>query len=154
MIRGVSVPAGTHRVEFRYEPASWRAGWIVSGLALLTIAVAAAIGWRRRRRPGEPVHIGGNHRYVRGVSAPWMSVVVPAYNEEAGIAKVIAALHERLGGFGRPYEIIVVDNASQDSTVEVLQPLLDGDRVRVLRNNVNRGKGSRSGAECSTQTVS
>jgi glycosyltransferase involved in cell wall biosynthesis len=70
-----------------------------------------------------------------------MSVVVPAYNEEAGIARVVAALHERLGGFGRPYEIIVVDNASQDRTVEVLQPLVDGDRVRVLRNNVNRGKG-------------
>jgi glycosyltransferase involved in cell wall biosynthesis len=75
------------------------------------------------------------------VSAPWLSVVVPAYNEEAGIAKLIAVLHERLRGFGRPYEIVVVDNASQDRTVEVLQPLLDGDRVRVLRNNVNRGKG-------------
>jgi glycosyltransferase involved in cell wall biosynthesis len=70
-----------------------------------------------------------------------MSVVVPAYNEEAGIARVIEALHERLRGFGRPYEIIVVDNASQDRTLEVLEPLLDGDRVRVLRNNVNRGKG-------------
>jgi dolichyl-phosphate beta-glucosyltransferase len=69
-----------------------------------------------------------------------MSVVVPAYNEEAGIAAVVAALHERLGEFGRPYEIIVVDNASQDGTVEALQPLL-GERVRVLQNNVNRGKG-------------
>jgi hypothetical protein len=47
-IRGVSVPAGSHRVEFRYEPASWRAAWIVSGLALLTIVLAAAAGWRRR----------------------------------------------------------------------------------------------------------
>jgi dolichyl-phosphate beta-glucosyltransferase len=69
-----------------------------------------------------------------------MSVVVPAYNEEAGIARVIGALHERLGEFGRPYEVIVVDNASEDRTVEVLKPLLD-DRVRVLCNNVNRGKG-------------
>jgi dolichyl-phosphate beta-glucosyltransferase len=70
-----------------------------------------------------------------------MSVVVPAYNEEAGIAKLIAVLHERLAGFDRPYEIIVVDNASEDDTLAVLGPLLDGDRVRVLRNNVNRGKG-------------
>jgi glycosyltransferase involved in cell wall biosynthesis len=69
-----------------------------------------------------------------------MSVVVPAYNEEAGIARVIAVLHERLAEFGRPYEIVVVDNASQDRTVEVLQPLTS-ERVRVLRNNVNRGKG-------------
>ena len=75
-----------------------------------------------------------------GVSAPWMSVVVPAYNEEAGIVGVIEALHERLAEFERPYEVIVVDNASEDRTVEVLKPLLD-ERVRVLRNNVNRGKG-------------
>jgi dolichyl-phosphate beta-glucosyltransferase len=65
---------------------------------------------------------------------------VPAYNEEAGIARVIEALHGRLGESGRPYEIIVVDNASQDGTLAVLEPLLS-DRVRVLPNNINRGKG-------------
>ena len=48
LIRGVRVPAGAHRVEFRYEPASWRAGWIVSLLALLVILGATWIGWRRR----------------------------------------------------------------------------------------------------------
>jgi hypothetical protein len=48
LIRGVRVPAGAHRVEFRYEPASWRAGWIVSLLALLAIVGATWIGWRRR----------------------------------------------------------------------------------------------------------
>jgi glycosyltransferase involved in cell wall biosynthesis len=69
-----------------------------------------------------------------------MSVVVPAYNEQAGIGGLIKTLHERLAEFGRPYEIIVVDNASQDRTLEVLEPLV-GERVRVLRNDVNRGKG-------------
>jgi hypothetical protein len=53
LIRGVAVPAGSHRVEFTYEPASWRAGWIVSGLALAVILAAAGIGWRRR----EPGHV-------------------------------------------------------------------------------------------------
>ena len=47
LIRGVPVPAGAHRVEFRYEPASWRAGWMVSLLALAVILAAAGIGWRR-----------------------------------------------------------------------------------------------------------
>jgi glycosyltransferase involved in cell wall biosynthesis len=75
-----------------------------------------------------------------GVSPPWMSVVVPAYNEEAGIVELVEVLHERLGELDRPYEIVVVDNASQDRTVELLQPLV-GERVRVLRNNANRGKG-------------
>jgi hypothetical protein len=49
LIRGVRVPAGAHRVEFRYQPASWRAGWILSLAALLTILAAAALGWRQRR---------------------------------------------------------------------------------------------------------
>jgi hypothetical protein len=52
--RGVSVPAGTHRVEFSYEPASVRAGFAVSGLALLTIAAATLLGWRRRRAAAHP----------------------------------------------------------------------------------------------------
>jgi Bacterial membrane protein YfhO len=56
VIRGVSVPAGSHRVEFTYAPASWRAGWIVSGVALLVVLGAAALGWRRRG-PGQPRHI-------------------------------------------------------------------------------------------------
>jgi hypothetical protein len=47
LIRGVPVPAGKHRVEFRYEPASWRAGFVVSLLALIAILAAAWVGWRR-----------------------------------------------------------------------------------------------------------
>ena len=47
LIRGVPVPAGAHRVEFRYQPASWRAGWILSLLALIAILTAALVGWRR-----------------------------------------------------------------------------------------------------------
>jgi hypothetical protein len=49
LLRGVRVPAGAHRVELRYEPASWRAGWIVSAFALLAIAGLALVGLRRRR---------------------------------------------------------------------------------------------------------
>jgi glycosyltransferase involved in cell wall biosynthesis len=79
--------------------------------------------------------------YVQPVEQPWLSVVVPAYNEEVAIPGIVATLRERLDALGRPYEIVVVDNASQDRTVEVLEPLLDGRRVRLLRNDVNRGKG-------------
>jgi hypothetical protein len=50
LVRGVIVPAGRHRVEFRYEPLSWRIGWIVSALSLIAVAGVAAAGWRRQRR--------------------------------------------------------------------------------------------------------
>jgi glycosyltransferase involved in cell wall biosynthesis len=41
-----------------------------------------------------------------------MSVVVPTYNEERGIASTVAAVRDWLEKSGRPYELIVVDNAS------------------------------------------
>jgi glycosyltransferase involved in cell wall biosynthesis len=49
---------------------------------------------------------------------PWLSVVVPAYNEEETIAVTLTALRDWLEARGRPYEILVVDNASEDRTVE------------------------------------
>lgn len=72
---------------------------------------------------------------------PWMSVVIPAYNEELAVAATVAGVRAWLQQRGDSYEIVVVDNASQDGTVEALQPLLDGSKVRLLRNEVNRGKG-------------
>jgi glycosyltransferase involved in cell wall biosynthesis len=69
-----------------------------------------------------------------------MSVVVPVYNEETAIVATVHAVRDWLEEQGRPYEIVVVDNASEDRTLEVLRPL-EGERIRVLRNDVNRGKG-------------
>ena len=79
--------------------------------------------------------------YVQKVPQPWMSVVVPAYNEEQTIAATVAAVRDWLELQDRAYEIVVVDNASEDRTAECLAPLLDDERIRLLRNDVNRGKG-------------
>jgi dolichyl-phosphate beta-glucosyltransferase len=70
-----------------------------------------------------------------------MSVVVPTHNEEEGVLGIVTQLRDWLEARGRPYEIVVVDNASEDRTVEVLEPVLDRFQVRLLRNEVNRGKG-------------
>ena len=75
------------------------------------------------------------------MQAPWISVVVPAYNEEAGIAFTVERLRGWLEEHGEAYEVLVVDNASTDRTAERLEPLCDGERVRVMRNERNRGKG-------------
>jgi Bacterial membrane protein YfhO len=48
LFRGVRVGAGTHTVEFRYEPLSWTVGWIVSLVALAGLLAMLAIGVRRR----------------------------------------------------------------------------------------------------------
>ncbi len=53
LLRGVPLPPGNHRVELSYHPNSWRIGWIVSLVALVTVAGAALVGLRGRRR-GHP----------------------------------------------------------------------------------------------------
>ena len=72
---------------------------------------------------------------------PWMSVVVPAYNEEAAIAGTVIAVSDWLEKKGRPFEVIVVDNASEDGTLDALVPLRAQLPLRVLRNEANEGKG-------------
>ena len=73
---------------------------------------------------------------------PWISVVVPAYNEEHGIAATVTALRDWLHARDpRPFEVIVVDNASEDRTAAEVGALADVERVQLLRNERNRGKG-------------
>ncbi len=73
--------------------------------------------------------------------APWISVIVPAYNEEAGIVASLESLLGWLERRGGAFEILVVDNASEDRTAERVEALGDGRGVRLLRNERNRGKG-------------
>jgi dolichyl-phosphate beta-glucosyltransferase len=72
---------------------------------------------------------------------PRISVVVPAYNEEAGIAPTVERLRDWLEERGEEFEILVLDNASRDRTAERVEPFCDGERIRLLRNEDNRGKG-------------
>jgi hypothetical protein len=49
LLRGTSLPAGRHRVEFRYQPISFRAGWIVSLISLAGLVATVVVGLRRKR---------------------------------------------------------------------------------------------------------
>lgn len=68
-------------------------------------------------------------------------MVVPAYNEEAGIAASVECLRGWLEQRGGDFEILVVDNASEDRTAERVEALSDGPSIRLLQNERNRGKG-------------
>ncbi len=67
-----------------------------------------------------------------------LSVVIPAYNEEKGIQGVVDRLLEPLQKSKLPYEIIVVDDGSEDRTMEALR----GKPVKVLQHEFNRGYGA------------
>ncbi len=48
-----------------------------------------------------------------------ISFIVPAYNEEVELPSTLAAIHKAAAGAQQEYEIIVVDDASTDTTAEI-----------------------------------
>ena len=71
-----------------------------------------------------------------------ISVVVPAYNEAANLPLLKERLTRVLSQFG-DYEIIIVDDGSQDQTLAILQKFADADaRVRFLSLSRNFGHQS------------
>ncbi len=72
----------------------------------------------------------------------FLSVVIPAYNEELRIAKTLEKIFLYLEKQPDTYELIIVDDGSEDSTVQVVQDILKRiDHGMLLRNGENRGKG-------------
>ena len=81
-----------------------------------------------------------------------LSVIVPAYNEQATVEKALRRIHEvplRL-------EVIVVNDASSDGTRAILDALVEKRLVdQVIHHEKNRGKGAaiRSGIAVATGDV-
>ncbi|HAH57594.1 MAG TPA: glycosyltransferase [Bacteroidales bacterium] len=71
---------------------------------------------------------------------PFLCCVVPAHNEAENLKHFIPALSQALKQQNIRFEIIVIDDGSKDSTIEVLQGLLKQYPLRVLEFSRNFGK--------------
>jgi len=70
-----------------------------------------------------------------------ISVIIPCYNEEHTILKVIRLVHESLNRY--EYEIILVDDASKDNTKMLLEEYSRSDeKLEVKYHDINSGKGA------------
>lgn len=70
-----------------------------------------------------------------------ISIIVPAYNEEKTVTKVL----ERLVAFkvtGWEKEVIVVNDSSTDRTLENIQAFSKKEKVVILEHTLNQGKGA------------
>ncbi len=73
--------------------------------------------------------------------APEVSVVIPMRNEAPNVADLYRELTANLQRLARPYEIIVVDDGSDDDTFEALSRLQANDsRLKVIRFRRNFGQ--------------
>lgn len=72
------------------------------------------------------------------VPGPGVSVIVPAYNEESGVAGQVLSIRRVLTAVGMPNEVIVVDDGSDDGTAAAATAA----GARVLSHTENRGYGA------------
>jgi dolichyl-phosphate beta-glucosyltransferase len=73
---------------------------------------------------------------------PDLSIVIPTFNGGEKLRATLEHLREFTAGLPLRAEIIIVDDCSESSTVEVMRSFArSNESVRVLRNARNRGKG-------------
>ena len=71
-----------------------------------------------------------------------VSVVIPVYNEERGLAQLFERVYASLDALNRPYEVIFVDDGSADRSVALLREQFakrpDVTHVIILARNVGQ----------------
>jgi len=77
-----------------------------------------------------------------------VSIVVPCYNERAGLGPLLDMFDAQLAGTGVEFEYVVVDDGSTDGSGEIPAR----ERLQVVRHDVNRGYGAalKSGIRAAT----
>jgi len=72
----------------------------------------------------------------------YLSLIIPAYNEQNRIEKTLREIDEYLRKKDFSYEILVVNDGSQDKTLSLLEGLKDKIKnLKILSYYPNRGKG-------------
>ena len=69
-----------------------------------------------------------------------LSIIIPAYNEEAFIAKVLEKVFSIPSSIDK--EVIVVDDGSRDGTLEILESLKLKYNFKLISHENNLGKGA------------
>lgn len=74
---------------------------------------------------------------------PYLSIVIPAYNEIKKIGPTLSKIGSFLGTKSYDFEIIVIDDGSVDGTALAAEEsdLAKAHKLKVIRNDKNKGKG-------------
>ncbi|MEI8295334.1 MAG: glycosyltransferase family 2 protein [Alphaproteobacteria bacterium] len=98
---------------------------IVTSIMWLVFSITYKIRWEEMHHEVFPKH------------NPEVSVIVPTFNEEHLIENALTAMCAMTYPH---YEIIIVNDGSNDGTLEKIKPFLSNPKVRLLNKTVNQGK--------------
>jgi poly-beta-1,6-N-acetyl-D-glucosamine synthase len=100
---------------------------IVTSITWITTALL--FRWRWEPAQADPP--------ARSGEWPFVSVMVPAHNEQAVIARSVSAM---LRMDYPAFEVVVIDDGSRDGTLGALAPLMHDTRLRIVHKPANEGK--------------
>ena len=63
-----------------------------------------------------------------------VSVIVPAYNEEEIISDSLKNIYKHIGIIKMPFEVLVVDDSSNDNTLAILKKIIGSGKYKNLRH--------------------
>jgi len=69
-----------------------------------------------------------------------VSVVIPVYNEEANLSALMGRLLPVMIDMGKSFEVILIDDGSQDNSLKLLKEFASNPRVRVVELTRNYGQ--------------
>ena len=78
------------------------------------------------------------------VDEPWLSIVIPVYNEEANLPELLQRCLSVCEKIGRSYEIILVDDGSRDASVELIRAAVNDNTNKIAGVFLNRNYGQHS----------
>lgn len=69
-------------------------------------------------------------------------IVLPAYNEELSIKKLLLRIDSHMKDAGLSFQVIIVNDGSVDNTLKVIQSLQNTMPIEILNHEVNMGLGA------------
>ena len=103
--------------------------------------------------PGSPQPVGPGHRHLSlradglpdpaAEARPKVTIVLPCYNEQDHVMLELERISEAMDASGYTYELVAIDDASTDNTLEVLKSALEKfPHMRLMPFQRNGGSGT------------
>jgi len=82
-----------------------------------------------------------NHPFQNNLNKRFfLSCIVPVYNEQIGIAKFISELENYVKSLTNSYEIILIDDGSDDATAKIIESFTNNQKIKLIQLSRNFGK--------------
>ncbi|HVT89567.1 MAG TPA: glycosyltransferase family 2 protein [Tepidisphaeraceae bacterium] len=75
--------------------------------------------------------------------SPYLSLVIPAYNEQENVPTLLQRVEASLNRIGKPFEVLIIDDGSTDDTPRLLnEAAKKSPWLRILRMQQNSGQSA------------